>query len=70
MKGKDPKKLGKHQIKHFARMNAEERKACIADAERQMSVVAFSQTAAGEDKRAELQARIDHLTDLNRKARK
>jgi hypothetical protein len=51
-------------------MTAEERKACIADAERQMGHIAFSQTPAGEEKRAELQARIDHLMELNRKARK
>lgn len=51
-------------------MTAEERKAAISDFERQLGTIAFSTTAAGEEKRAELQARIDHLTDLNRKARK
>lgn len=63
-------KLGKHQIKHFAKMTVEERKATIRDAEQQMAHVAFSGTKAGEEKRAELQARIDYLINLNLKAKR
>lgn len=64
------KKLGQHQIRHFARMTAEERKSAINDFERQISVIAASNSPAADEKRAELQARIDHLLKLNTRARK
>ncbi len=64
------KKLGQHQLRHFARMTAEERKAAINDFERQIGTIAASNSLAADEKRAELQARINHLMELNRKARK
>jgi len=51
-------------------MTSEERKAAIADAERQIGHIAASGTKAGEEKRAELQERIDHLAELNLKAKR
>ncbi len=45
-------------------MSVAELNGVIADAERQMGLIMMSQTKAGDEKRAELQARIDYCTKL------
>lgn len=52
------------QRAHFQKMSPEERRLTILDAQRQMDYIAFSSTKAGEEKREELQQRIDFLKSL------
>lgn len=47
-------------------MSREEVRETIRDARTQIGVIAFSGTKAGEEKRAELEARIGYLEELLR----
>jgi hypothetical protein len=61
------KQLKKIQQDHFRKMSREERKSVIADAEKQMSAIQMSDSAAADHKREELLARIDFCQRLNTK---
>lgn len=54
------KKLGKIQRDHFNAMTRLELEVAIADWEKQLGVIAGSNSAAADQKRAELQSRIDY----------
>lgn len=59
------KTLSKIVQDHFKKMSKEERKEVIRDAHRQMDYIAMAATKAADDKRDELQARIDFCEALN-----
>lgn len=58
------KQLSQAQKKHFGKMPPDELRDVIRDAERQMDYIACSSSQAADDKRAELQARIDYCKQL------
>jgi hypothetical protein len=55
------KRLSRLQIKHFDGMTRLEVLETLHDQKKQLGMIALSFTSAGEDKRLELEARIEYL---------
>jgi hypothetical protein len=63
--GVDPfPKVKSFQRAHFRRMTLDERKIAILETQAQLNHIACAATAAADDKRNELQQRIDYIRSL------